>query len=176
MNYCSDCGSRVTYRIPPGDDRPRFVCLSCGTIHYQNPKLVAGCIPEWHDKILLCRRAIEPRYGKWTIPAGYLENGETVSDGARRETLEEAGAEVDNLTPYALLSLPFVSQVYFLFRARLIQGRFRTGEESLEVKLYRPEDIPWDELAFSVIREALRLYCEDRPAGVFPFRVGDVLS
>ena len=175
MNFCSNCGGSLAYRIPPEDDRPRFVCNSCHLIHYQNPKLVVGCIPEWNGKILLCRRAIPPRYGKWTIPAGYLENGETVSEGAIRETLEEAGAKVDNLVPYALLNLAFINQVYLIFRCRLTDPKFFPGNESLEVKLYREEDIPWQDIAFPVIGEALRLYYLDRPKGVFPFHIEDIL-
>ena len=174
MNYCSDCGKSVAFRIPAGDDRPRFVCTSCGAIHYSNPKMVVGCIPESNGKILLCRRAIEPRSGKWTLPAGYLENGETVSDCARRETFEEARARVENLKPYALLNLPFINQVYFIFRAHLANHDYRAGSESLEVKLYGPDAIPWSELAFPGIHETLRLYCGDLVTGEFPFRTVDV--
>lgn len=174
MNYCSNCGSIVGLRVPPGDDRPRFVCDTCDAIHYQNPKMVVGIIPESEGRILLCRRAIEPRFGKWTFPAGYLENGETVSAAARRETLEEAGAEVEDLRPYAMFSLPHINQVYFIFLARLSNNTYGPGSESLEVKLYRPEDIPWSELAFAAILEALRLYGEDRKRGVFSFRQGDI--
>ena len=174
MNYCSNCGSRVGRRIPPGDDRPRFVCDICDAIHYQNPNMVVGIIPESEGRILLCRRAIEPRFGKWTFPAGYLENGETVSEAARRETLEEAGAEVEDLRPYAMFSLPHINQIYFIFLARVSNKTYGPGSESLEVKLYRPEDIPWSELAFAAIVEALRLYSEDRKSGVFSFRQGDI--
>jgi ADP-ribose pyrophosphatase YjhB (NUDIX family) len=174
MNFCSNCGSPVQHTVPAGDDRPRFVCGACGAIHYRNPKLVVGCIPESGDRILLCRRAIEPRYGTWTIPAGYLEEGETVSQGAVRETLEEAGAQVENLKPYALLNLAFISQVYFIFRGRLLDHHFVAGGESLEVGLFREEDIPWRSLAFKVIHEALRLYYEDRANGAFLFHMGDI--
>ena len=141
MNFCSNCGDRIKLGTPPGDDRPRYLCQSCGTIHYENPKVVVGCIPEMDGKILLCRRAIEPRADKWTLPAGYLENGETVAQGARRETLEEAGA----------------------------------GSESSDVRLFAEKDIPWDEIAFTVIEETLRQYFKDRPAGVFPFHIGNIL-
>jgi ADP-ribose pyrophosphatase YjhB (NUDIX family) len=136
--------------------------------------MVVGCIAESNGKILLCRRAIEPRLGKWTLPAGYLENDETVSEGARREAFEEARARVENLSPYALLNLPFINQVYFIFRAHLANHDFSAGSESLEVKLYRPNDIPWSELAFAVTREVLRLYCEDLVSREFPFRVVDI--
>jgi ADP-ribose pyrophosphatase YjhB (NUDIX family) len=136
--------------------------------------MVVGIIPESAGKILLCRRAIEPQLGKWTFPAGYLENGETVSQAARRETLEEAGAEVEDLRPYAMFSLPHINQVYFIFLARLSNNNYGPGSESLEVKLYRPEDIPWSDLAFTSVVEALRLYDEDRKSGVFSFRQGDI--
>lgn len=172
MNFCSQCGSPVFERIPEGDDRQRFVCDVCGAIHYQNPKMVVGCIPEWEDKILLCRRSIEPKTGKWTLPAGYLENGETVVEGAKRETLEEAGARVDALEPYALMSLAYISQVYLIFRARLMDTDFTPGTESSDVKLFSEEEIPWDDLAFGVVRETLRRYFRDRPSGIFRLQNG----
>jgi len=174
MNYCSNCGAHVALRIPVGDDRQRFVCDKCATIHYENPKMVVGCIPERNGEILLCRRAIRPAYGKWTLPAGYLENGETVFEGTRRETWEEAGATIGDLIPFAILNLSFISQVYLMFRARLLETGFSAGSESLEIKLFREEDIPWNQLAFPVIRETLKLYFEDRPAGEFPFHVRDI--
>jgi len=174
MNYCSNCGQRLVFRIPPGDDRPRFVCNGCETIHYSNPKMVVGCIPESNGKVLLCRRAIEPRFGKWTLPAGYMENGETVSECAKREAFEEALARIEDLRPYALLNLPFINQVYFIFRAQLANHDCQAGSESLEVDLYRPDDIPWSELAFPVIGEVLKLYCKDLVKGEFPFRMVDI--
>jgi ADP-ribose pyrophosphatase YjhB (NUDIX family) len=172
--FCSHCGSRTDSRIPPGDDRPREVCTGCGRIHYVNPKLVVGCVPEWEDRILLCRRAIEPRYGKWTIPAGYLEAGETVAEGARREALEEARARLEIIEPYALLDLPFVSQVYLIYRARLVDGAFGVGHESLEVRLFGESEIPWDDLAFTTVTRTLRRYFRDRANGEFPFHMGEV--
>ena len=174
MNYCSNCGQPVTRRTPPGDDRLRFYCESCGVVHYQNPNLVVGCIPEMEDQILLCRRAIEPGYGKWTLPAGYLENGETVAAGAKRETREEAQARVEILAPYALYNICHVSQIYLMFRARLKDRHFHAGRESLEVKLFSQDDIPWEELAFLVIHATLLKYFEDRPAGRFSFYVGNI--
>lgn len=174
MNYCSNCGEPLNLRVPSGDDRPRFVCDGCETIHYSNPKMVVGSIPESNGKILLCRRAIEPRLGKWTLPAGYLENGETVSECAKRESFEEALARIENLRPYALLNLPFINQVYFIFRARLANHDYGAGSESLEVKLYQPDDIPWSELAFPVIGEVLKLYCEDLVTSEFPFHLVDM--
>ncbi|UCG13178.1 MAG: NUDIX hydrolase [Deltaproteobacteria bacterium] len=174
MNFCSNCGERLVVLVPPGDDRPRFVCNACETIHYSNPKMVVGCVPELDGRILLCRRAIEPRFGKWTLPAGYLENGETVADCAKREAYEEALARVENLKSYALLNIPFINQVYFIFRAQLANDDYQAGNESLEVKLYRTDDIPWSELAFPVIREVLKLYCGDLVTGEFPFHMVDI--
>lgn len=174
MKFCSNCGSPVGYHIPDGDDRPRYVCDACKTIHYENPKMVVGCIAEWEDKILLCRRAIEPGMGKWTIPAGYLENAETVSDGAMRETLEEANARVEIISPYTLYNLTFISQIYFIFRARLMDIDFGPTEESSEVKLLAEKDIPWDQIAFDVIRQTLVSYFKDRPGCVFGFRIVDI--
>ena len=174
MNFCSKCGAALSYRVPEGDDRPRFICDNCQTVHYENPKMVVGCIPEWEDSILFCRRAIEPRYGKWTIPAGFLEKGETVAAGAVRETYEEAGTRVEALQPFALYNLTFIGQVYLLFRGRMVDARYRAGEESLEVRLFREEEVPWDTLAFPVIRETLRLYFEDRTKRIFSFHTGEI--
>ncbi|WP_232370961.1 NUDIX hydrolase [Desulfogranum marinum] len=176
MNYCTGCGRKVTLQMVAGDDRPRFVCDNCGTIHYQNPKMVVGAIPEVNGKILFCRRAIEPRKNSWTLPAGYLENGETASQGAQREAMEEAYAELDNVQPYALLNITAINQIYMIFRAQLINTDFRAGTESLEVKLFEPNDIPWDELAFPVINDVLRVYCKDLQRGVFPFRELETLG
>lgn len=174
MKYCSNCGAILSFRIPKGDDRPRHVCDACNSIHYQNPKLVVGCIPQWENSILFCRRAIEPRYGKWTIPAGFMENGETVTEGAERETYEEARAKVKDLKPYALYDLTFISQVYLIFRGTLMDLDFSPGEETLEVKLFSEQEVPWGELAFPVIRQTLRIYFHDLPEGVFPFHIGSI--
>jgi ADP-ribose pyrophosphatase YjhB (NUDIX family) len=174
MNYCSRCGSTVTLKMPTGDDRLRSVCDACGTLHYENPKMVVGSIPVWQGTILFCRRAIEPGHGKWTLPAGFLENGETVADGAKRETFEETGAKVKDLRPYALYNLTFINQVYLMFRSRLADLDYRPGAETLEVKLFKEDDIPWDHMAFPVIRETLKLYFKDLPTGVFPFHMGTI--
>ena len=174
MKYCSNCSAELSWTIPHGEDRHRFYCEQCQFIHYTNPKVVAGAIPIRDDKILLCRRAIEPRAGKWTIPAGYLENGETVEECARRESMEEACASLERMQPYSLLNIAFINQVYFIYLAHLANSDFRAGDESLEVKLFAPEDIPWDELAFQVIKKVLRLYCADLPLVDFPFREVDI--
>jgi len=172
MKFCMKCGKELVFAVPDGDDRNRHICRACGTVHYSNPKMVVGTIPVHEDRILLCRRAISPRYGLWTLPAGFMENEETVEEGAKRETLEEAGAELDGLSPFAVFSLPFVSQVYLMFRARLITPDFAAGHESLEVKLVSEADIPWDEIAFPVIEETLRLFFADREKGAFGFHSG----
>ncbi|MBN2062605.1 MAG: NUDIX hydrolase [Deltaproteobacteria bacterium] len=176
MKYCSRCGSELSYRVPEGDDRSRFICDSCGIVHYENPKMVVGCIPEIDDQVLFCRRSILPQYGKWTIPAGYLEKGETVEAGAKRETFEEAGARIKSIKPYGLYNLTFISQVYLIFRGRLVDGNFGAGDESLEVRLFREEEVPWADLAFPVIRETLKFYFRDRLNGVFPFHIAEIKS
>jgi ADP-ribose pyrophosphatase YjhB (NUDIX family) len=175
MRFCSHCGSdRLALEIPAGDARPRHVCHACQAIHYQNPKVVSGCLVTHGDRVLLCRRAIEPRRGFWTAPAGYLENGETLQEGAIRETLEEAdaGVELDGL--YALFNLTHIHQIYVFFRGRLIDGRYGVGEESLECRLFAEDEIPWDELAFPTVSKTLRYYFEDRKTGDFPVRLRDI--
>ena len=171
MKYCSQCGGKLIFTVPDDDDRQRHVCPSCGTIHYQNPKLVVGCIPVWEDHILMCRRDIEPRRGFWTLPAGFLENGETMADGARRETLEESGAAVADLRPYLMVDIPHISQIYLLFRARLQRPEYHPTRESSEVKLVAAADIPWEEIAFKVVEKTLHHFLRDRPSGRFDFRI-----
>lgn len=168
MNFCSHCGGPVRLEVPAGDNRPRHVCERCGAIHYHNPKVVVGCIPEWEDSILLCRRAIEPKYGLWTLPAGFMENGETTAEGAARETLEEAGARVEILGLYSMISLPDINQVYLLFRARILHPDFVHGEESLEAGLFLEQEIPWQEMAFRTVRHTLERYFQDRRSGNYP--------
>ncbi|MDH5480903.1 MAG: NUDIX hydrolase [Nitrosomonas sp.] len=172
MNFCSECGSTVELCIPDGDTLPRYVCPICHTIHYQNPKMVVGCIPEWEDKILLCRRAIEPRLGWWTLPAGFMENDETLEQAAARETLEEANARVEIGDLYAVYSLPHISQVYLLFRAQLLDLDFKPGIESLEVELHTEQEIPWEDMAFRVIHDPLKRYFKERNAGKLEFHMG----
>jgi ADP-ribose pyrophosphatase YjhB (NUDIX family) len=174
MNFCSQCAARVSLKVPAGDSLPRFVCDACGTVHYQNPKLVVGCIPEWEDRILLCRRAIEPRRGLWTVPAGFMENGETTMQGAARETLEEANARVELLQLYALYNIPHISQVYVLFRAKLLDLDFSAGEESLEVRLFAEQELPWHDLAFATVRNTLTHYFEDRRRGSYELHIGTI--
>ena len=161
MNYCSHCGAQVTRKVPFGDNLPRHVCNQCELIHYHNPKIVAGCIPEWEDQILLCRRAIEPRLGLWTFPAGFMEIGESTEQAAVRETKEEAQADVAITALYAVLSLPHIGQVYLVFRGRMLTPAYEAGSESLEVRLFPLAAIPWNEMAFPVVSEALRRYVED---------------
>jgi ADP-ribose pyrophosphatase YjhB (NUDIX family) len=174
MNFCSQCGGPLHIEIPPGDNRPRHVCPACGAIHYQNPKMVVGCIPEWEGRILLCRRAIEPKYGLWTLPAGFMENGETTAEGAVRETLEEAGARVEVQGLYSMISLPDINQVYLVFRARLLHLDFVPGEESLEARLFSEDEIPWDDMAFRTIQATLLRYFSDRKSGCFPLYEGQI--
>lgn len=172
MKFCSHCGSAaVALRIPEGDTLPRHVCANCGAIHYQNPKVVVGCLPEWQDSVLLCRRAIDPRRGLWTLPAGFLENGETLEAGALRETEEEARARVDLGALYTVISLPDINQLYVMFRARLLDLDFGPGPESLEVRLFAEDEIPWPEIAFRTIARTLRNYFLDRKLGAFPVHV-----
>ena len=175
MNYCSQCGAKVAFKIPPGDTLPRFVCETCQSIHYQNPRIVAGCIPEWEDRILLCRRAIAPQYGLWTLPAGFMENGETIEQAAIRETREEAEADVELTSLYSVFSIPHISQVYIIYRACLVTSDFKAGLESLEVQLFRPDDIPWEHLAFRVMHETLQRYIEDLHNNSFRLHTGIIL-
>ena len=174
MKYCSNCGASTSLQIPVGDTLLRHVCQHCKTIHYQNPKIVVGCIPEWQGQILLCKRAIEPRYGLWTIPAGFMENDETVEEAAHRETMEEAKASVDLTSLYAVFSIPHVNQVYMVFRATMKEKDFGAGEESLEVCLFHIDKIPWTKLAFSVITETLKRYAQDKDNGKFSIHVGSI--
>lgn len=161
-------------RVPPGDNLPRWVCDACGEIHYQNPKLVVGTVPEHEGRILLCRRAIEPRYGYWTLPAGYMENAESAAQAALRETQEEAGASIELGAPCALISIPRVNQVHLFYRARLLNLEFKPGDETLEVGLYDEAGIPWKEIAFRTVELALRHWLADRRAGVAAFHSEDI--
>ena len=168
MKFCSQCASPVAIRVPDGDTKERHICDACGQIHYQNPKIIAGCIPHWQGQILLCRRAIEPRHGLWTIPAGFMENGETIEQAAMRETYEEACARVEISGLYAIFNIPHVSQVYMIFRAELLTGEFAPGIESLETALFSEKEIPWSDIAFPVVIQALQRFFADRPDDHFP--------
>ncbi|CAD5108093.1 NUDIX hydrolase [Zestomonas carbonaria] len=170
MKFCSLCGGPLSQHIPPGDNRLRHVCTHCNTVHYQNPRIVAGCLAVWEDQVLLCKRAIEPRRGYWTLPAGFMENSETMIEAASRETMEEARARVSDLDLYTLFDLPHISQVYVFFRARLVDLDFSAGEESLEVRLFRENEIPWSELAFPTVGRTLECYFADRVAQTYPVR------
>ena len=175
MIFCSNCGARLVRKVPAGDDRARYVCEACATVHYTNPKIVAGCIPEWNGRLLLCRRAIEPRYGLWTLPAGFMENGESTEQAAIRETWEEARARVNDLLLYGVFSIPHISQVYMMFRARLQSADCAAGPESLEVRLFEQYEIPWEELAFPVVKLTLEKYGRDIGKDDFSVHVEDII-
>ena len=170
VNFCSACGKPVTLKVPDGDNRPRAVCEGCGMIHYQNPKIVTGCLPVFEGRVLLCKRAIEPRAGLWTLPAGFMENDESAEEGAARETMEEACANVEIQKLYTVFSLPHISQVYMFFLASLPEPVFQAGEESLAVDLFEEQQIPWEQLAFPVITDTLQYYFADRSVETFPTR------
>ena len=173
MNFCSQCGQNVRFAIPEGDDRPRYLCDACGTIHYQNPRIVAGTLPVSGSKVLLCRRAIAPRKGYWTLPAGFMENAETTVEAAARETREEAHAEVEIHDLYTLINLPHIDQVFMIFRADLAGG-FSAGPESLEVALFEEHEVPWDELAFPTIERTLHHFFHDRVDEHYPLHISDI--
>ena len=165
----------MTWRIPDDDNRQRYVCEACGEIFYENPKIIAGCVPIWGDQVLLCKRAIEPRYGWWTLPAGFMENGETTMEAAARETLEEASTQVEILDLFAVFNLPQINQVYMMFQAVLPTLEFSPGSESLECKLYHEQEIPWSELAFPTITHTLEFFFSDRKKNDFGLHLGDIV-
>lgn len=167
INYCCTCAAPVSLRIPAGDSLPRHVCDACGTIHYRNPRLVVGALPVWEDRVLLCRRAIEPRLGYWTLPAGFMENQESVAEAAARETREEACAHIELGDMYTMISVPHIDQVHVIYRARLLDLDFAPGEESLEVALFEESAIPWQEIAFRTVAMTLRHFFADRQRGSF---------
>lgn len=165
----------MTWRIPDDDNRQRYVCEACGEIFYENPKIIAGCVPIWGDQVLLCKRAIEPRYGWWTLPAGFMENGETTMEAAARETLEEASTQVEILDLFAVFNLPQINQVYMMFQAVLPTLEFSPGSESLECMLYHEQEIPWSELAFPTITHTLEFFFSDRKKNDFGLHFGDIV-
>lgn len=167
LNFCSACGAPLVHRVPPGDSLPRGICDACGAIHYRNPRLVVGSLPEWEGRVLLCRRAIEPRRDKWTLPAGFMENGESVADAALRETSEEANARIELAGLFSMISVPYIHQVHVIYRARLLDLDFSPGEETLEVRLFAEEEIPWRDIAFRTISTSLRHFFADRARGAF---------
>ncbi|MFT6275368.1 MAG: ADP-ribose pyrophosphatase YjhB (NUDIX family) [Halioglobus sp.] len=174
MKFCPNCGTTTTKQIPEGDDRERHVCAACVLIHYSNPKVIVGCVPYYEGRILLCKRAIEPRRNYWTLPAGFMENGETTSQGAARETWEEARARVSNLELYRIFDVPYISQVYMFYRCDLDRGEFGVGPESLETELFEEKDIPWDNIAFPVIHKTLKSFFIDEARGEFPVEVSAI--
>ena len=158
--FCAHCGAPVIHKIPDGDNRKRYVCTHCDAIFYENPKIVAGCLLSWEGKVLMCKRATNPRKGFWTLPAGFLENHETVEEGARRETVEEAHAQASTLRLFMMCNLPHISQLYMIYEGKLIDGQYKPGPESEEVSLFLPEQIPWDNIAFTVIEDTLKRYLQ----------------
>ena len=168
IKHCKNCGVAVVYRVPDdGDTKPRAVCPACTTIHYENPLNVVGTVPYWEDKVLLCKRNIEPRWGKWTLPAGFMELGETTAQGAARETHEEAGAHIEMEGLFTIINVARVGQVHMFYRARLLSDQFAPGIETLEARLYAEHEIPWEELAFKTVHQTLEQFFADRRAGHF---------
>jgi len=175
IKHCRNCGTAVVYRLPDdGDTRERAVCPACDTIHYENPLNVVGTVPYFGDKVLLCKRNIEPAWGKWTLPAGFMELGETVAEGALRETDEEAGAQIELEDLFTVLSVPRVGQVHLFFRAKLLSDKFDPGHETIEARLFSEAEIPWEEIAFRTVKETLQRFFEDRRQGRFEVHTGDI--
>lgn len=176
IKHCRQCGTAVVYRVPDdGDTKPRAVCPACATIHYENPLNVVGTVPHWGDKVLLCKRNIEPRWGKWTLPAGFMELSETTAEGAARETVEEAGAQFEMQGLFSLLNVVRVGQVHLFYRARLISDQFNPGHETIEARLFGEDEIPWDEIAFRTVKETLERYFADRRTGTFGIHTVDIV-
>ena len=175
IKHCKDCGTAVTYRLPDdGDTKERAICQACHVVHYENPLNVVGTVPYWQDKVLLCKRNIEPRWGKWTLPAGFMELNETVAEGAARETVEEAGAQFEMEGLFSLVNVARVGQVHLFYRARLLSDRFNPGFETIEARLFAEDEIPWDEIAFRTVKETLERYFADRRTGSFSIHAIDI--
>ena len=175
IKHCKNCGTAVVYRIPDdGDTKPRAVCPACVTVHYENPLNVVGTVPHWGDRVLLCKRNIEPRFGKWTLPAGFMELHETLAQGAARETVEEAGAQFEMEGLFSILNVAPVGQVHFFYKARLTSDQFDPGYETIEARLFAEAEIPWDEIAFKTVKETLRRYFSDRLAGAYSIHSIDI--
>ncbi len=174
IRHCRTCGAATEYRVPPDDNRPRAVCTACGEIHYENPLCVVGTLPVFGKQVLLCRRNIEPRRGFWTLPAGFLELGESCADGAMRETVEEAGAHIELQGLFTLLNVVRVGQVHLFYRARMLDTHLTPGPETIEARLFDEDDVPWAELAFRTVRQTLEHYYADRKIDEFPLHEGDI--
>jgi ADP-ribose pyrophosphatase YjhB (NUDIX family) len=174
IKHCRVCGAATQYRVPADDNRDRAICTACGEVHYENPLNVVGTVPVWGEQVLLCRRNIEPRYGLWTLPAGFMELGETTAEGAMRETVEEAGARIELEGLFSMLNVVRVGQVHLFYRARLHDTDFAPGPETIEAQLFREDQIPWEQLAFRTVRETLQFYFADRSRGAFGLHVADI--
>lgn len=174
IKHCRRCGAAVDYRVPADDNRQRAVCTGCGDIHYENPLNVVGTVPAWGEQVLLCRRNIEPRFGLWTLPAGFMELGETLSDGALRETVEEAGAHVQMQELFTLLNVVRVGQVHLFYRARMLDTHLDPGPETIEARLFHEHEVPWDEMAFRTSKVTLKHYFDCQRAGRFTLYCGDI--
>ena len=174
IQHCRRCGAGTEYRVPADDNRERATCTACGEIHYENPLNVVGTVPWWGDQVLLCKRNIEPRFGFWTLPAGFMELGETVAEGALRETVEEAGAQVEMQALFTVLSVPRVGQVHLFYTARMLNTTLAPGPETIEARLFREDEVPWDQLAFRTVRQTLEHFFADRKTGRFGVHVSDI--
>ncbi|MBC7940526.1 MAG: NUDIX hydrolase [Chitinophagaceae bacterium] len=174
IQHCRVCGSRTEYRVPADDNRERATCTACGEIHYENPINVVGTVPVWGEQVLLCRRNIEPRYGLWTLPAGFLELGESTADGAVRETVEEAGAHIELQGLFTVLNVVRVGQVHLFYRARMLDTRLAPGPETIEARLFGEDEVPWDQIAFRTVRDTLQHFFSDRRAGAYGVHAGDI--
>ncbi len=175
IKHCKNCGTAVEYRLPDdGDSKNRAVCPACNTVHYENPLNVVGTVPYWGDQVLLCKRNIEPRKGKWTLPAGFMELEETTAEGAARETVEEAGAQFEMQSLFSVLSVPRVGQVHLFYRAKLTSAQFDPGFETMEAKLFSEADIPWEEIAFRTVKVTLERYFADKAKGSFGVHEEDI--
>lgn len=174
IKHCRACGTAVDYRVPADDNRERAVCVACGTIQYENPLNVVGTVPVWGEQVLLCRRNIEPRYGLWTLPAGFLELGETTDAGALRETIEEAGAQIELQGLFTLLNVVRVGQVHLFYRARMLGPELNPGPETIEARLFNEDEVPWEQIAFRTVRETLHCFFNDRRRGQFDLHCADI--
>jgi len=174
IKHCRACGATASYVVPADDNRPRAVCSLCALVHYENPLNVVGTVPVWQDLVLLCRRNIEPRRGFWTLPAGFMELDETTAEGALRETVEEAGAHVELEGLFTVMNVARVGQVHLYYRARMLDTHLDPGPETIEARLFREDEIPWDELAFRTVRETLMLFFADRRRAQFGVHCADI--